>query len=102
MYLTNFTLNMFVFSCVSEMAPKKKVEYVFDPRHNMCAVLEVNPDNEPVEHMIRWMARSNIQFALTESPTIYRGHILDFWRSAVLKKDGEHRIEAKVAGREII
>ena len=84
------------------MAPKPKIEYAFDPRHNMCAVLVVNADNQPVEHMIRWMARSNIRFALTTSPTIYRGHILDFWKSAALKTDGERRIEAKVAGREIV
>lgn len=90
--------------CVSVMAPiqKKTVDYVFEPRHNMCVVLEVTPDNEPVEPMILWMARSNIRFALTANPTIYKSYILDFRRSAVLvTNDGERRIEATVVNQKI-
>ncbi|XP_076911891.1 uncharacterized protein LOC143570008 [Bidens hawaiensis] len=75
--------------------------YPFEHKHNLYALLQVTPDNEEVAYMIRWLQRSNIRFALTECPVIYRNHLLDFWCSSTLQDDVNGRLlEATVARQE--
>ncbi|XP_076953810.1 uncharacterized protein LOC143627997 [Bidens hawaiensis] len=69
------------------MADEDQLTYPFEHKHNMCALLQITPDNEEVASIIRWLQRSNFSFALTENPVIYRNHSLDFWMSARLFDD---------------
>ncbi|XP_076913570.1 uncharacterized protein LOC143572235 [Bidens hawaiensis] len=42
-----------------DMEEEDQPKYAFAKKHNMCAILQVTPDNEPVAPTITWMARSN-------------------------------------------
>lgn len=74
----------------------------FDPKHNICAFLQVTKENQPLERMIIWLNRSNLIFALTKNPILYRNHYTDLWGSTQYTNyENVKRIEATVLRQEI-
>lgn len=52
--------------------------------------------------MISWLNWSNIRFALTENPPLYRNHLQAFWESVVyIDDENGPKIEASIQGHHI-
>lgn len=80
----------------------QNMAYKFEPKHNMCAFLQVMEENQPLEFMINWLSRSILRFTLTEDPIIYRNHHNHLWGSAQYADDVNGQLtEAMVLCREI-
>ncbi|GJW87275.1 hypothetical protein Tco_0162615, partial [Tanacetum coccineum] len=67
----------------------------------MVAYLEKKEGSEGFHQIIDFLTASHINYALTESPTIYASLIEQFWQTAALStiKDGVMEITATIDGR---
>ncbi|GJR39603.1 hypothetical protein Tco_1215287 [Tanacetum coccineum] len=73
----------------------------FCDKHNMVSYLEKTEGSEGFHQIIDFLTASHINYALTESPTIYASLIEQFWQTAALSiiKDGVMKITATIDGR---
>ncbi|GKB22540.1 hypothetical protein Tco_0861941 [Tanacetum coccineum] len=73
----------------------------FCDKHNMVAYLEKTEGSEGFHQIIDFLTASHINYALTESPTIYASLIEQFWQTAALStiKDGVMEITTTIDGR---
>ncbi|GJT69789.1 hypothetical protein Tco_1029075 [Tanacetum coccineum] len=92
---------------VGDEAVYKELGDKMEKAANTASSLEAKQDNEKTEgsegfhQIIDFLTASHINYALTESPTIYASLIEQFWQTAALStiEDGVMEITATIDGR---
>ena len=86
----------------TETTSSSSNELQFCPYHNVRAMLLKPKEAHEFIEIIDFLQRSNIAFALTVNPTIYKEHIKQFWNTAQVQTElGVRKINATVDGRQI-
>ncbi|KAJ9541938.1 hypothetical protein OSB04_028444 [Centaurea solstitialis] len=68
--------------------------------HNRVAYLKKDEHNEDFHKIIDFLKSSHIATAITINPTIYKGHMQQFWTNATTEEiNGVPTISSKVGGR---
>ncbi|KAJ9542626.1 hypothetical protein OSB04_029132 [Centaurea solstitialis] len=70
--------------------------------HNRVAYLKKDDSNEDFHEIIDFLTSSHIATAITINPTIYKGHMQQFWTNATSEElNGVPTISSKVGGRRL-
>ncbi|KAJ9563127.1 hypothetical protein OSB04_008287 [Centaurea solstitialis] len=70
--------------------------------HNRVAYLKKDESNEDFHEIIDFLTSSHIATAITINPTIYKGHMQQFWTNATSEElNGVPTISSKVGGRRL-
>ncbi|KAJ9560628.1 hypothetical protein OSB04_005788, partial [Centaurea solstitialis] len=70
--------------------------------HNRVAYLKKDDSNEDFHEIIDFLTSSHIATAITINPTIYKGHMHQFWTNATSEEiNGVPTISSKVGGRRL-
>ncbi|GKF76999.1 hypothetical protein Tco_0229469, partial [Tanacetum coccineum] len=74
----------------------------FYDKHNMVAYLIKSEGSEGFHEILDFLSGSHINYALSETPTLYVSLIEQFWQTAALSttEDGDQAITATIDGRE--
>ncbi|KAJ9548467.1 hypothetical protein OSB04_021010 [Centaurea solstitialis] len=71
--------------------------------HNRVAYLTKDNSNEDFHEIIDFVTSSHIATAITINPTIYKGHMQQFWTNATSEElNGVPTISSKVGGRRLL
>ncbi|KAJ9535789.1 hypothetical protein OSB04_un001058 [Centaurea solstitialis] len=71
--------------------------------HNRVAYLTKDNSNEDFHEIIDFVTSSHIATAITINPTIYKGHMQQFWTNATSEElNGVQTITSKVGGRRLL
>ncbi|KAJ9558078.1 hypothetical protein OSB04_012692 [Centaurea solstitialis] len=94
--------NSSAISIVNNPVKHSKTKHIEIRRTQSVAYLKKDDNNEDFHEIIDFLTSSHIATAITINPTIYKGHMQQFWTNATSEElNGVPTISSKVGGRRL-